>query len=73
MVHSTVLIDLGTEESRRLQYWPPPEGFNGPVDDIVQFAFSAKKEGKSIDIIDYVYVVYNIYGKSEARSACVGV
>ena len=47
VVHSTVLIDLGTEESKRLQYWPPPEGFNGPVDDIVQFAFSAKKEGES--------------------------
>ena len=45
MVHSTVLIELKGEASQRLMYWPKPEGFNGPVDDIVQFAFSAKKEG----------------------------
>ena len=47
VVHSTVLIDLNWENSQNLQYWPPPEGFTGPVDDIVQFSFSAKKEGQN--------------------------
>ena len=46
MVQSTVLIDLKLENANRLQYWPKPDGFTGPVDDIVQFAFSAKKEGQ---------------------------
>lgn len=48
VVHSTVLIDLRSQRSdasRQLAYWPAPEGFKGPVDDVVQFAFSAKKEG----------------------------
>lgn len=48
VVHSTMLIDLRSQRSdasRQLTYWPAPEGFKGPVDDVVQFAFSAKKEG----------------------------
>lgn len=40
-----VLVDLRTEGSKRLSVWPVPEGFTGPVDDVVQFAYSAKKEG----------------------------
>ena len=50
VVHSTMLIDLRSQRSdasHRLTYWPAPEGFKGPVDDVVQFAFSAKKEGES--------------------------
>ena len=49
VVHSTMLIDLRSQRSdasHRLTYWPAPEGFKGPVDDVVQFAFSAKKEGE---------------------------
>ena len=49
VVHSTMLIDLRSQRSdasRQLTYWPAPEGFKGPVDDVVQFAFSAKKEGE---------------------------
>ena len=45
VVHSTMLIDLQVDNSKRLQYWPQPDGFTGPVDDTVQFAYSAKKEG----------------------------
>jgi len=48
VVHSTFLIDLRdqrSDASHRLAYWPAPEGFTGPVDDVVQFAYSARKEG----------------------------
>ena len=45
VVHSTELIDLKWENTNNLLYWPQPDGFTGPVDDVVQFAFSAKKEG----------------------------
>ena len=49
VVHSSMLIDLRSQRSdasHRLTYWPAPKGFKGPVDDVVQFAFSAKKEGE---------------------------
>ena len=46
VVHSAVLIDLKMEGTNNLLYWPQPDGFTGPVDDVVQFAFSAKKEGQ---------------------------
>ena len=46
VIHSTLLVDLRSEASRNLVYWPAPEGFTGPVDDVVHFAYSAKKEGQ---------------------------
>ena len=51
VVHSTVLVDLrkgvgpGEGLVDQLAYWPPAEGFTGPVDDILHFAFSAKTLG----------------------------
>ena len=45
VVHSAFLVDLRREESKRLVFWPKPVGFNGPVDDVVQFAYVANKEG----------------------------
>ena len=46
LVHSTVLVNIQTEASRALQYWPPPNGFEGAADDIIMFAFSARKNSK---------------------------
>ena len=46
MVHTAVLIDLRTPQSGGLAYWPQAKEFKGPVDDVVYFAYSAKKGGK---------------------------
>ena len=43
-----MLIDLSSPKSEGLAYHPPPSGFDGPTDDVVQFAFSAKTEGKAV-------------------------
>lgn len=42
---TAILIHLSSPKTQGLVYHPPPPGFNGPPDDIVQFAFSAKTEG----------------------------
>ena len=47
VLHSLLLIDLQTPESRKLQFWPLLDGFKGPVDDVVHFAYSAKVAGGS--------------------------
>ena len=57
MVYSTLLIDLRNPGSKFLNYYPPPEGFNGPVDDIIQFAYSAKREVSGEGVNNYVGVV----------------
>ena len=46
VVLAAVLIHLASPTTRGLVYHPAPAGFYGPVDDIVQFPFSAKTEGK---------------------------
>ncbi len=45
VVFASFLVDLRMPESKRLVVWPAPQGFTGPVDDVVQFAYSARKEG----------------------------
>ena len=42
---TAVLIRLSSPKTQGLVYHPPPSSFNGPTDDVVQFAFSAKTEG----------------------------
>lgn len=41
------LIHLSTPKSRGLVYHPPLPEFDGPIDDIIHFAFSAKTAGES--------------------------
>ncbi|BHF69093.1 hypothetical protein SprV_0301213400 [Sparganum proliferum] len=45
MLHSALLVNLRLTESQRLHYDPPPEGYNGPVDDIIIFARSVQAAG----------------------------
>ena len=47
VILSTYLLQLSSS-SEGLLYFPPPEGFSGPIDDVVQFAFSAKIEGQFV-------------------------
>lgn len=42
MVHSTMLVDLQTVASTGLSFWPTPAGYNGPIDDVIIFAYSAR-------------------------------
>ena len=48
VVYTAVLIDIKTPKSRGLRYWPLTEGYDGPQDELVHFAYSAKKQGKGI-------------------------
>jgi len=43
MIHSTYLIDLQYYSTDNLQYYPPPQDYFGEVDDILIFAFTARK------------------------------
>ena len=45
VVHSAYLVDLRLQASSGLVFWPPAKGFNGPVDDVVQFSYSIKQQG----------------------------
>ncbi|XP_072776047.1 procollagen galactosyltransferase 1 isoform X1 [Taeniopygia guttata] len=45
MVHSTFLLDLRRERSRRLAFHPPPPGYGGPFDDILVFAAACRHAG----------------------------
>lgn len=51
MLYGTLLVDLQTPQSRGLVYWPVVKGFSGPVDDILVFAYSAKKEGERVILL----------------------
>ncbi|XP_071948001.1 procollagen galactosyltransferase 2-like isoform X2 [Antedon mediterranea] len=42
MIHSTYMIDLQLQVSLQLQYSPPPE-YEGDIDDMLIFAYSARK------------------------------
>lgn len=60
VVHSVYLVDLRREASSRLAYWPAPSGFEGPVDEVVMFAFSAKREGLGIFVLNTEFFGYLI-------------
>ena len=64
VVHSCFLVELGGGASRRLRYWPKPKGFAGPVDDVVHFAYSAKREG--------TYVSHNYPGRNLLSGMTIG-
>ncbi|TTY05123.1 putative inactive glycosyltransferase 25 family member 3 [Bagarius yarrelli] len=42
MVHSTMLLDLRKENTKRLAFYPPHTDYSWPYDDIIVFAFSCK-------------------------------
>ena len=45
MIHSAVLVNLRHTRHKHLSFDPPPEGYNGPVDDIIIFARNAQAQG----------------------------
>ena len=47
VVHSTMLIDLQTVASTQLSFWPSPAGYDGPLDDVIMFAYSARISSES--------------------------
>ncbi|XP_053971796.1 glycosyltransferase 25 family member [Hylaeus volcanicus] len=58
MIHSAVLIDLRKHASDALTYNPNNlDRYNGPIDDIIIFAISAKKSGVPLFVCNN-----NIYG-----------
>lgn len=49
MVHSVVLVDMRKKKSQHLTFDPKKiKDYNGPSDDIIVFAHSAKISGKVI-------------------------
>ena len=46
MVHSTYLVDLRQPVTKGLRYFPPFEEYHGEIDDILLFAYSARKAGR---------------------------
>ena len=66
MVHSTHLIDLRLKMTSVLKYSPSPEDYDGPIDDIIVFAHSARTNGVCVcvcapacvhmHVCTYVYV-----------------
>ncbi|KAF0037660.1 hypothetical protein F2P81_010534 [Scophthalmus maximus] len=42
MVHSTYLVDLRKEASRRLAFYPPHPEYSWALDDVIVFAYSAR-------------------------------
>ncbi|XP_023930277.1 procollagen galactosyltransferase 1 isoform X1 [Lingula anatina] len=43
LVHSTFIINLRNEDSQHLAFYPPPEGYEGPYDDVIIFAAIANR------------------------------
>lgn len=46
MVHSTYLVDLQKEASRRLAFYPPHPQYRWALDDVIVFAYSARMSGE---------------------------
>ncbi|XP_064616989.1 procollagen galactosyltransferase 1-like [Liolophura sinensis] len=55
MVHSALLINLRHQGSEKLAYDPAPPGYEGPYDDIIRFAFSAKAAGIKMHLLNTDY------------------
>ena len=49
-----LLIQLSSPQSQALVYHPPLEGFDGPTDDIVHFAYSAKIGGMQVSLFFFL-------------------
>ncbi|XP_065068695.1 procollagen galactosyltransferase 1-like [Rhopilema esculentum] len=52
MVHSTYLIELRQPITKGLRYFPPFEEYHGEIDDILLFAYSARKAGIKLYILN---------------------
>lgn len=50
MVHTALLINMRHHVSKKLAYDPAPPGYEGPYDDIIRFAFSAKAAGTDVGV-----------------------
>ncbi|XP_069121239.1 procollagen galactosyltransferase 1-like isoform X1 [Argopecten irradians] len=55
MVHSALLINLRHLQTGQIAYYPAPENYDGPYDDIIIFAYSVKAAGL------YMYVLNTEY------------
>ncbi|XP_064649205.1 procollagen galactosyltransferase 1-like isoform X2 [Lineus longissimus] len=58
MVHSTLLINLNHKDSRKLSYDPTPPNYEGPHDDIIRFAFSAKYSNVKMYVVNTDFFGY---------------
>ena len=58
MVHSVLLINLRHGVSQRLAYYPAPQKYNGPHDDIILFAHSAKYNGVRMHVLNTEFFGY---------------
>lgn len=54
MVHSTYLVDLRKEASRQLAFYPPHSEYSWAVDDVIVFAYSARRAGETFNILSVV-------------------
>ncbi|KAK7094496.1 procollagen galactosyltransferase 1-like [Littorina saxatilis] len=55
MVHSAILFDMRREVSRHFVYSKPPEGYEGPRDDIIILAHNIKAAGKTMHVLNTEY------------------
>lgn len=55
LVHCTYLIDLRTEASKSLAYWPAPKEYKWDLDDIILFSYSARKNGVGMYVLNTEY------------------
>lgn len=45
MIHSTFLIDLNRKSIDQFAFYPPHPSYQGPMDDLLIFAYNAKIAG----------------------------
>lgn len=45
MVHSTILLDLRKDGTKKVSFHPPHKDYSWPFDDIIVFAFSCRISG----------------------------
>lgn len=79
MVHSTLLIDLRKEASRRLAFHPPHPEYSWAFDDIIVFAFSAQMAGILTHytfaifppFIQELLLYYSLYPPNRCSNVCM--
>ena len=58
MIHSTLLLDLKDETTKKLAYDPPPPAYDGPKDDIIIFSHSAKHHEVPLHVMNKDFYGY---------------
>ncbi|KAF8565989.1 hypothetical protein P879_01893 [Paragonimus westermani] len=58
MVHSVYLVNLRHRITQKLAYYPVPEGYTGPLDDLIIFARSAQAAGVTFYLDNTLFYGY---------------